>query len=210
MRFYGQFQPPVDQFLLERYFKDKKDGIALECGAFDGQLESSCKFFEESMDWRVINIEASPPIFKNLIINRPKSTNFNLALSNKEGTAKFAHVISPEMGENFGNGSLSHLEIHKKSLINEGCKFVDYEVKTITYKKLIESTSIKKLNLMVLDVEGHELSVIEGMIGAAVLPEIFCIEHGHLGVEKIKLALSKLPYKYDTSLHINSFYIKTN
>jgi FkbM family methyltransferase len=210
MTFYGQFHPPVDQFLFERYFKNKKDGISLECGAFDGQLESSCKFFEESMNWKAINIEVSPPIFKKLEINRPKSTNLNIALSNKEGISKFVHVISPEVGEIFGNGSLSHLDTHKKQLINEGCKFVDYEVKTTTYKKLIESISIEKLDLMVLDVEGHELSVIEGMAGSLILPEVLCIEHGHLGIERIKLALSKFPYKYDTSLHINSFYTKTN
>lgn len=211
IRFYGQFQPPVDQFIFERYFKEKRDGISIECGAFDGQLECSCKFFEESMGWTSINIEASPPVYRNLIKNRPNSKNYNVALSNLAGSAKFTHVISPDMGENFGNGSLSHLDVHKNALIREGCKFIDYDVKTITYKQLIEMTEIKKLDLMVLDVEGHELSVIEGMIGAIVLPDIFCIEHGHLGVEKIKLALTmaKLPYKYDTSLHVNSFFIKT-
>lgn len=208
IRFYGQFQPPVDKFLFERYFKEKRDGTLIECGAFDGQLESSCKFFEEFMGWKSINIEASPPVYNNLIKNRPNSINYNVALSNSSGVARFSHVISPDMGENFGNGSLSHLDVHKNALIKEGCKFVNYDVKTITYKQLIEMTKIKKLDLMVLDVEGHELSVIEGMIGSTVLPEIFCIEHGHLGVEKVRSALSKLPYKYDTSLHVNSFFIK--
>lgn len=208
MRFYGQFEPPVDKFLFERYFKDKRNGTSIECGAFDGQLESSCKFFEESMGWKSINIEASPPVFKNLIKNRPNSINHNVALSNSKGVANFTHVISPEMGENFGNGSLSHLDVHKKDLINHGCKFVNYQVDTITYAQLIEMIKIDKLDLMVLDVEGHELSVIEGMTNSTVLPDIFCIEHGHLGVERIKSALSKLPYKYDISLHVNSFFIK--
>lgn len=218
MTYYGQFHPPVDQFLHERYFSNHKNGTCIECGAFDGQLESSCKFFEESMGWKSINIEASPPNFAKLVKNRPNSINLNIALSDVNGTSNFSHVISPEMGENFGNGSLHHLDIHKKDLINHGCKFVDYKVTTITYVELLKNlkTELKldfnKLDLMVLDVEGFELSVIKGMAGATIIPEIFCIEHGHLGIEAITNALksANLPYRYDTSLHVNSFYIKNN
>ena len=51
-RFYGQFDPPVDRFLFERFFAgSKRPGVFIECGAFDGETESSCKFFEESLGW---------------------------------------------------------------------------------------------------------------------------------------------------------------
>jgi hypothetical protein len=37
-RFYGQFDPPVDRFLFERYFAgSKRPGVFIECGAFDGE-----------------------------------------------------------------------------------------------------------------------------------------------------------------------------
>jgi FkbM family methyltransferase len=206
MTFYGQFNPPVDKFLYERYFLNKKNGIAIECGAFDGQIESSCKFFEETMGWKVINIEASPPNYKKLIINRPNSINLDVALSDSIGITKFTHVISPECGENFGNGSILHSDVHKKQLINDGCKFVNYEVKTTTYTEMIKTVGLTELDLMVLDVEGYEGTVIKGMIGCPVLPKILCIEHGHLGIEKTKELVSKLPYIYDTSLVINSYY----
>ncbi|MEI9889739.1 MAG: hypothetical protein WDN45_03025 [Caulobacteraceae bacterium] len=46
-KFYGQFDPPVDRVLFERYFPDKTiRGVFVECGAYDGQTESCCKFFE--------------------------------------------------------------------------------------------------------------------------------------------------------------------
>ena len=61
--YYGQFDPPVDRFLQERYFSDSpRNGVLIERGGFDGQLESSGKFFEKSLGWRAINIQPSPAI----------------------------------------------------------------------------------------------------------------------------------------------------
>ena len=75
MKYYGQpFNGiPTDQFLHERYFQNKQNGFFIECGAADGFNLSNCKFFEESMGWRGINIEASPVKYAKLIKNRPNS-----------------------------------------------------------------------------------------------------------------------------------------
>lgn len=207
MRFYGQWDPPVDKFIYENYFKNKKNGTCIECGALDGLLESSCKFFEEFMDWTVVNVEPVPPLYDMLCENRPDSINIRAALSNRSGIATFTHAIHPSMGTRFGNGSLSHTAAHKQSLINDGCDFQNYEVDLIPYKKLIELSEIKELDLFVLDVEGHELEVLSGMYKSSILPKVFCIEHGHLG-KQIDKHLISLGYKFDKKSHNNSFYIK--
>lgn len=208
MKFYGQFDPPVDKFIYERYFfRMRGVGVAIECGAFDGQLESSCKFFEETLGWDLINIEPSPPIFEHLVKNRPASKNLNMALSNMEGVANFKHVLHPQIGEKFGNGSLGHLSEHRQLLDDMGCSYKDYEVQTVRYAELIERLGVYRLDLMVLDVEGHELSVIEGMKGAKVLPRVLCVEHGHLGVRRLREAMRELPYVLDAVSHVNSYYV---
>jgi len=74
-KFYGQFKPPQDKLLNDRYFPDVKGGVFLECGAFDGITESSCFLFEESRNWTGYNIEAVTIIFEKLKINRPLSIN---------------------------------------------------------------------------------------------------------------------------------------
>lgn len=208
MRFYGQWDPPVDKFLYDNYFKDKKGGTCIECGALDGLLESSCKFFEESMEWTTVNVEPVPPLYDMLCKNRPDSINIRAALSSRSGTAEFTHAIHPSLGKRFGNGSLAHTTAHKQSLINDGCKFEKYNVDLITYNELLELSGIKSLDLFVLDVEGHELQVLNGMHGAKLLPKVFCIEHGHTG-QQIDKHLTKLGYRLDKKSHNNSFYIKT-
>ena len=206
-RFYGQFDPPVDQYLFERYFPTLRGGVSLECGAYDGITESSCYFFEKYRGWHSVNVEAAPPIFPQLQSNRPRSTNVHAALSNRSGSARFTHVISPQHEENFGNGSLSHQPGHHAALIREGCRFVDYEVRTITYSDLIAEARISRLDLFVLDIEGHEAPAIEGMRQGALLPRVLCVEHGHFGVEKTRDMLAGLPFRLDSVLHANSFFV---
>lgn len=206
-RFHGQFDPPVDQYLFERFFPTLRGGVFLECGAQDGLADSSCLFFEESRGWKGVNVEASPPIFERLRQNRPRSTNLHVALSDKSGMARFTHVNSPHYGDNFGNGSLTHLPAHREALSQEGCRFVEHEVRAVTYPELIAEAGISRLDLFVLDVEGHERQVFESMRQGALLPSVLCVEHGHFGVEKMREMLAGLPFRFDSALHVNSFYV---
>jgi len=207
MKFYGQGIPPVDKVLYESYFKDIKNGTLIECGACDGLLESSCKFFEEFMGWDSINIEPVPFFYEKLIINRPNSTNLNVALSNKTGTAEFINAVHPNRGENFGNGSLSHTQKHLTNLKKMKCTFKKYIVKTLTFTDMIEKLQLKHIDLFVLDVEGHEEFVINGMKDCSVLPKIMCIEHTTTKIDLNQL-MCNLGYKLDQKVFVNSYFIK--
>lgn len=209
-KFYGQFSPSVDQFIFERYFRDTNiNGVFVECGAFDGVTECSCKFFEETMGWRGYNIEPLPWIYERLCKNRPASVNINRALSNKSGLATFQAVDHPTFGRECTNGSLAHTDAHMSLLQEVGCSFMPVEVSLITWHEFILQHNIAYVDLLVLDVEGHELSVIEGMRGCHVLPELICIEVGHLDLGEIRNQLGALGYTYDTSSHVNAFFVKT-
>lgn len=216
MKFYGQFYPPVDQFIYERYFKKKPKkgkGFFIECGAFDGVTESSCKFFEEELLWTGINVEPSPPIYEQLTTNRPLSINVNAALSNKkkgEEEACFKSVVHPAFGEMCTSGSLEHTKEHKKLLDEMGCTYKEYKVPIMEYSELVERYKIRKCDLFVLDVEGNELNVIESMkkVNKNRLPEVFVVEHGHLNKRDVIACVESIGYKYDISSYVNSYFIK--
>ena len=210
-KFYGQSEQ--DKFIFERYFKDKKHGISIECGAFDGVMESSTFFFEETMGWSCINIEASPPIFEMLKSNRKNSFNFNLGLGNEETTLSFKHAIHPHHGIKFGNGSFSHRLQHKHLLNHEGCQFEEYNVKSTRYDNVIDelmNTHFPNqiIDLFVLDVEGYEMEALEGMKNSKFLPQILCVEYPHVGLDQIKLFLENLNYKFDLTKDNNAYFIK--
>ena len=210
--YYGQFNPPVDKIIHQRYFPNKQSGISIECGAFDGVTDSCTKFFEDNYNWKTINIEALDIAFNKLVINRPSSTNINIALSDTAEIKEFKNYRHPQLNYEWGNGSIHHTPEHKKYL--ENLCGDNYEVKRVscnTYKHIIDTLKITQLDLFVLDVEGHELDVINGMIGCDVLPDVFAIEHGHrdtnIFVEKLK-CLNKT-YKLDYVCFNNSYFVKS-
>jgi FkbM family methyltransferase len=209
MKFYGQFEPPVDKFIFEHYFPSADiKGIFVECGAFDGVTECSCKSFEEYLGWTGFNIEPVPWIFQQLCKNRPQSRNLNFALSNATGKATFKAVNHPQFGSQCTNGSLSHTTLHERWLSETGCTLVDVEVNLYTWKDFIANEGIHHVDLLVLDVEGHEPSVLDGMKGCPVLPDLICIEVGHLPFSNIREQLAQLGYVYDISSHVNAFFIR--
>lgn len=93
------------------------------------------------------------------------------------------------------------------------CGKDNYTTETVmcsTYKEIVEQLQLTHLDLFVLDVEGHEVDVISGMVGCDILPDVFVIEHGHRNtsffVDVIKILNAK--YTLDHVSHVNSFFVK--
>ena len=210
MKFYGQFNPPVDQVIFDRYgeYLGDQPGYFVESGAFDGVTESNCKFFEESLDWKGINVEPFPGHYRKLIENRPTSVNMNCALSSGHGSHRFTHVVHPELGDAFGNGSLQHTPEHRKLLNDNGCEFEHIEVPTMTYDTLVEFGGIPRVDLLSLDVEGHESEVLKGMVKKRYRPRLICIEMGHDKASDLDDQLLSMGYRQDSEYLVNSFYLR--
>lgn len=210
MKFYGQFDPPVDRFIFERYFPDVNiRGTFVEAGAFDGQLECSCRFFEETMGWTGFNLEPVGDIFRALMKNRPNSCNVKVALSDKTEKAVFKTVSHPALPL-IGWGSLRQDGDFDRMIEKQGGSIREVEVQTITWTQFVADYKIDVVDLLVLDVEGHEMSVLKGMEGCEVLPHVIAIEFGHVGDAPIRRALSALGYVYDIHSHANAFYVRND
>lgn len=209
LQFYGQFETPVDKFIFERYFPDLGiKGTFIECGAFDGVTECSCKFFEESMGWRGINLEPVPHIFTKLAENRPTSENLNVGLSDRTRSVHFQAVEHPRYGLQTTIGAIEHSPEFREALRNDGCTFHDLEINVISWPDLIDRAALKSVDLMVLDVEGHELAVLSGMKNHPVLPHIMCVEFGHVGFDVLRAVMDDIGYEYDVSSYANAFFIR--
>ena len=209
-RYYGQWSPPVDQVIHDNYFDGVKGGYFVDCGAAEGALFSCTKFFDETMDWNGICIEPSIA-FEQLIVHRPRTINLNVALSDKDGVITFTEVVhnkGPLVGGLPPGGSIHYKDIPKlKGEINQwGYVFTDKEVPTLTFKTLVEQNNVKDVDLLVVDVEGHEMSVINGIIGSSVLPKVICIEYPITGLNKITKALVAMGYRFDFFSFNNAFF----
>jgi FkbM family methyltransferase len=206
--YYGQDE--LDKIIYENFFKDKKNGFFVECGAFDGLAECTCKFFEDSVGWKGINIEPLPYAFNLLVKNRPNSININCALSDKNIKRTFTQAVHPKYGMYFGNGSLKHTKDHLIELRDTHCKFRQYKVQCKKFDSICKEYKISEIDLFVLDVEGHEIEALKGIISLdyKVLPKVFCIEHTLCGGHKVLNSMLKDLYIMHSIYKQNVFFIK--
>lgn len=209
-QYYGQFINGryVDELLENTFFVNKENGFFIECGAADGLNLSCCKYFEEFKNWKGINVEASPAKFEQLIKNRPNSINVNKGLLNKKSKFTFRDdtVLDPTKEPGWGNGSFKHTKNHYLQLNQMGIKLKEYPIETITFADLIEEYNIESVDLFVLDVEGVELMVLDGMKHSKVKPQYMFIEHEHIGLEVIIKKVDELGYDKVYSDYCNSMY----
>jgi FkbM family methyltransferase len=185
----------VDQLLYETYFRDLTGGTFIEAGAHDGLSLSSCRFFEEFLGWRGCNIEPIAPLYEQLCVNRPAATNVHAALSSASGRA----TLRTRHDNSFG-GTLRSVEGRAEF------RQTMPDVRTLTYEELIREQGLTKVDLFVLDVEGHELEVLKGMQGARVLPDVMVVEHSLVPVEDIAAHLEPWEYRLDFRHRVNSFF----
>jgi len=209
-KYYGQFSPPVDQVIYENYFKGIKGGYFIDCGAAEGALFSCTKFFDETMGWDGICIEPSVA-FEDLVIDRPKMTNLNLALSDHDGFITFAEVVHSGGRYTYGlpPGGSSHYDEYpdlKNFVASFGYQFTEKEVPTLTFRTLVERYNITRLDLMTIDVEGHEVAVISGMVNAPTLPNVVCVEYPFIGLDTVTNVLTDLGYRFDFVSFNNAFF----
>ena len=202
MTYYGQWVPPVDEVLFINYFSGKKIGFFVECGAGNGVSESSCHFFED-VGWKGINIEPCLDVYKKLVENRPRATNLNIGLSDKDGITKFTVTTNG----NIGVGGVTE-EWHPKwkaEVISYGFKFQETLIDVMAYKNLISKYDVMP-TLFVLDVDGHELQVIDGMVGAFILPKVICVEYTLVGLDSLIQKLTPMGYNYDFLSYNNAYF----
>tara|TARA_R110000803_G_scaffold53962_1_gene110534 strand:- start:719 stop:1441 length:723 start_codon:yes stop_codon:yes gene_type:complete len=152
----------------------RSDGTYLELGAWDGNVYSNTKFFEDELTFRGILIEPIPKIFKHLSYHRPKNKCYNMAIKKTIGTVEFlgdeptagvAETISDTMLK--ANHSTSQ----------------KYEVPSTTLSSILEDASCKYLDMFFLDVEGGEQEVLESM-NWDIPVYIICVELDGTNLEK--------------------------
>jgi FkbM family methyltransferase len=153
-------QREEDILLNNMIFKNKKNGIYVELGALDGVLYSNTKFFEDKLNWRGILIEPHPLKFINLQKNRPNNYLFNDLVSCYSEPLKFRYFIDGLAAVSGVENTLSqhHFDnyYNKKMKTEQNSKFII--PRTLT--SIIKTTNITHIDLLSLDVEGHEYEVL--------------------------------------------------
>ena len=156
--------------IFVNFFENKRDGVVVDIGAFDGLTYSNSRFLVEHLGWRGLLVEPDPESFislQKLYKNDDKVSTRNVACFNKETTVDF-HIngMSSTMSEEF-----------KEKVIKIGEQFKKEPIKmqTVTLDSLL--SEYDHVDLLSVDCEGVDMEVLESNDWSKNRPSLLCIEH---------------------------------
>lgn len=200
-QFYSQFGE--DQ-ILNKIFKGKQQGLCIEVGGFDG-IQLSNSYFFEKLGWDCIVIEPIPELCE-AIQKKRTSQILNIAVGSYTGETKF-YVTEGVTALSTLEFSRSHLERVKSA----GGNIREIHVKIDTLDNLLEAENVKgkEIDFITIDVEGHELDVLQGFSIQKYEPRIILIED-NLGVSdrRIDQLMSQAGYVRFKRTGCNDWYAK--
>ena len=184
----------AQDLIINYYFKEKQNGIYIDVGCFHPFKGNNTKLLYDK-GWSGINIDLDFHTIELFEHIRKRDENIHAAISETEEEKElyFFHNRS----------AINSLDRKRKISAKEVKK-----IKTLTLNSILEKSKFKnkKINLLLIDVEGHELEVIKSINLERYLPEMVIIESLDDNLSKLEFSnqnintvLSSAIYKHMTS-----------
>lgn len=200
-----------DKYLYETFFKDKKDGVFVEIGAYDGIRFSNSYFFENSLGWSGVCIEPNPEAFEKLKKNR-RCICVNGCITDFNGTADFLWIQGPG---HFLSGLIDkydprHMERVEKTLLEHGGKKELVKIDCLLLEDILKQNNIAHVDYLSIDTEGGEIDILRSINLKNVDISIIGIET-NFPENKVEVRnyLEPMGYKLVKRVGADDIYVKT-
>ena len=194
--------------ILQNIFKKQNNGLYIDVGC-QHPIKNNNTYLLYKKGWKGINVDLDKDNIKLFNSARPEDYNVNKALSSEIKNVKlyFYHKKSPI---NTIDKKTSEFQKAKVSSIKN--------ITTDTLNNIISNTKYKDccIDLLSIDVEGHELQVLKGFNLTKYRHKVIVVEYLDLNVSKLEIknltlkdAINSEIYKYLSSngyILVNSIY----
>ena len=204
----------IDKELI-KILNKKQNGFFLEVGAYNGISESVSLRFETELEWKGILIEPNPIHFKFLKKNRGKNICLNYICLNQKNLNQKIYIKNlDQMSYLVYENDSSVLNDYPIDRINVLAKksmsgdFNNFTCEIQTLKNIFDEQKIKKIDLAIIDVEGSEIDLLDGIDFSKVDIDLFCIETYNF--KKLNAFMKKKNYIYIKKLHKEDYVFKKN
>ena len=154
----------AQDLIINHFFKNKKKGIYIDVGCYHPYNGNNTKLLYDR-GWSGLNIDLDFHTIDFFNFVRKRDENINIAISDNEGEKDlfFFHNRS----------AINSLSKNRKKEAKEIRK-----IKTKTLNSVLENSKFKneKINLLSIDVEGHEMEVLNSLNLEKYIPEMVAIE----------------------------------
>jgi FkbM family methyltransferase len=159
--------------ILERIFSDPRHRYCVEVGAYDGITGSATYLFEQN-GWNCLLVEPIPELADQIRRNRCCLVA-NCAASGQEGMATF---YVADRVEQMSTLELTHGQA--EWIYREGGAVRAIPVPTRTLDALLDEAGFPDVDFIIIDVEGHEMDVLQGFSLERRHPRVVIIEENVL------------------------------
>lgn len=189
------FTPEHEMPMVREFFRDTPRGFFVEVGANDPQKDSQSWHLEQQ-GWTGILIEPVPELAAELKRVR-KAQVFEVACSSPEQAGKVLrlHVAGP----------FSSFDPNLAVTGMRAERTVDVKVCTLD-AVLVEGGATAPLDLLSVDVEGHELEVLRGFDFARWKPRLILLEDHVSGLDKHRF-MRRAGYTLMRRTGLNGWYV---
>jgi FkbM family methyltransferase len=149
----------------------ERPGVFVEAGAHDGYTQSNTYYLERYLGWRGLLVEAVPELWAKARKRRPRSTVVQAALVAPEQEAAEVVIHFGDLASTIGDP-----EHARGGLDNAGRTGYEVRVPGRTLSALLDETGLGAPDLLVLDVEGHELDALRGLEMDRHAPALLLVE----------------------------------
>ena len=165
--------------IINNIFRDIDNGFYVDVGC-QHPIKNNNTYLLHKKGWKGINIDLDHDNIDLFKTARPKDININIAISDKLKDVElfFFHKKSPintidKKTSEFQNAKVSQI---KKIKANSLTNILDNSI----YKN-------NKIDLLTIDVEGHELNVLNGLNFKIYSPKVIIVEFLDLNVKKLEI-----------------------
>jgi len=176
--------------MQDTYVQKKMEKVDfLQIGSNIGNTNSDMIFYKEMINKNIILIEPVPYFFEKLVANyKERHVNnyiilLNIAISNKNDSLEL-YVPSPNNNfENFPEWVIGISSTNKDHIHNHNLNdlIVDkINVPCLTLNKLIKLYSIKEIDYLIVDTEGHDYDILMDLNLNLIKPNKITFENKHM------------------------------
>jgi FkbM family methyltransferase len=210
MTFYSQCRQ--DEILYSRYFeKLSKPGFFIEIGAHNGEYLSNTLFYEESLNWNGICIEASPLLFVECK-KRRKCLSLNYAICNNDGEANFLELIgdpTPLSGlvDMYDPRHIQRIDNHIQTIGGEK-NYIN--ISTRKLQTVLDDNNINEVHYLSIDTEGAELDILKSIDFKKTFIHVVEIENNYPDTfNEIKNILLSNGFIHDKNIEWDEIFINS-
>lgn len=156
-----------EEWILRELLADRRDGIFVDVGAADARFLSNTYYFEQALDWSGIAIDPQVVYADGYATYRPR-TRFRPFFVSDRSDAQVPFFVADQRESSSSDRQWA--EGYTEGAVEE------VTVSTVTLDDLLDREGITQIDLLSMDIEGHEPQALAGFSIDRFRPAVVVIE----------------------------------